>query len=102
MSGVKYKVEVDTSDDAMVFETRDSVTGEVDDDPWKPVGILLSVAVLLKLLGLSHKKSVEDDMIYLRFGQETWVQVQTVKSRLLSITSEPKFQFKIQIMVHLV
>ena len=36
MSGVKYKVEVDTSDDAMVFETRDSVTGEVDDDPWKP------------------------------------------------------------------
>jgi hypothetical protein len=36
MSGVKYKVEVDTSSDAMVFETRDSVTGELDDDPWKP------------------------------------------------------------------
>jgi hypothetical protein len=36
MNGVKYKVEVDTSSEAIVFETRDSVTGEVDDDPWKP------------------------------------------------------------------
>ena len=36
MSGVKYKIEVDTSSEAMVFETRDSVTGELDDDPWKP------------------------------------------------------------------
>jgi hypothetical protein len=36
MSGVKYKIEVDTSSEAMIFETRDSVTGELDDDPWKP------------------------------------------------------------------
>jgi len=42
MNGAKYKVEVETSSEALVFEYEDPTTEQVLDDPWKPGAVSFS------------------------------------------------------------
>ena len=42
MNGVKYKIEVETSNEAIVFEYEDSKTEEILDDPWQPGAVSFS------------------------------------------------------------
>ena len=76
MNGVKYKIEVETSNEAIVFEYEDSKTEEILDDPWQLEQFHL-VAVLRKLLGFSHKKLVEGVTTCSKFGHVTWVHLLT-------------------------
>ena len=83
MNGVKYKIEVETSNEAIVFEYEDSKTEEILDDPWQPGAVSFSWYPAETPWIQSQKISGRRYNLFKVWTRITWVHLLTVKSKLV-------------------